>query len=210
MKNVLPYVYDYISLLFEDNEARKLVRKIILFGSVARGEFDEKSDIDIFIEVSPGMAERAGDLTRKAEKRFSVVSGKKWLPMGIKNPIRAIAGSLEDPAWEELRSEMISSGITLYGKFEAMPPKMGHYSLFSYSLSGLQQKKKMKLLRGLFGYSMKKKEKTYRQTGMLGEIGGRKLGLNSALVPLEKSRDVQKFFSSFGITPEIREVWIKS
>lgn len=210
MKNVFPYIYDYISLLFDDSEIKRLTKKIILFGSVARGEFDSKSDIDIFLEVSPNLVEKIQDLVRITEKRFSLISEKKWVSLGIKNPIKTIVGNLEEPRWKELRSEIISSGITLYGKFESLPENLSHYSLFSYSLSKLPQKRKMKFLRMLFGYTIKKKAKQYKQTGILEEMGGKKLGPNSILIPLEKSREIQKFFNKFRITPEIREVWIKS
>jgi hypothetical protein len=41
------------------------------------------------------------------------------------------------------------------------------------------------------------------------EIGGKKIGRNSILIPVEKSRDAQKFFTLFKVTPEIMEVWLK-
>lgn len=207
--SIFPYIYEYVSVLFEDSEIKRLTKRIILFGSVARGEFDSKSDIDIFLEVSPNLAERAEGLVRKSEKRFSIIAGKRGF-LGIKNPIKTIVGNLGEPRWKELKSEMISYGITLYGKFESMPENLSHHSLFSYSLSKIPQKEKMKFLRMLFGYTIKKGGKEYRQTGLLEEIGGEKLSPNSILVPTEKSREIQKTLNSFRVTPEIREVWIKS
>lgn len=210
MRGLFPYIYEYISLLFENAEIKRLTKKIILFGSVARGDFDTESDIDIFLEVHPSVAKKIEEQVRKTEKRFSVISEKRWVPQGIRNPIKTIVGNLQESRWRELRSDIASSGITLYGKFESLPKNIKHHALFSYSLSKLPQRRKMKLLRTVFGYSVKKKTKLYKQTGMLEEIGGEKLGPNSILVPLEKSREMQKLFNSFKVTPKIHEVWIKS
>lgn len=208
--NVLPYIYDYISILFEDENMRKSVRRIILFGSVARGEFDEESDIDIFIEIPSGVkTKRFENLVKNSEKRFYSMSGKKWELMGMELPISSLVGNLEDPGWRELKTEIISTGITLYGKFESLPKNLKHYALFSYNMSDIPQNRKMKFLRALFGYATKKEKTEYKQSGILEEIGGKKLGPNTILIPIEKSRNVQKIFNSFGITPEIREVWIR-
>ena len=97
----------------------------------------------------------------------------------------------------------------LYGKFEAWQDGLEHFALFSYSLSKTPQKRKMRLLRSLFGYSTRMGRKVYRQSGLIGKIGGTKLGSNSILVPVGKSKDVQKAFIAHGVTPEIREVWIR-
>jgi len=207
--NILPYLYDYLSILLEDEDIKKSVKKIILFGSFATGDFDEESDIDIFIEFPKGTdLKKIGNLVKNSEKRFYSVSSRKWELMGINFPVSSILGNLEDQKWKELKEEIISTGITLYGKFEELPKNLKHYHLFNYTLTRLEQGKKMKFLRTLFGYTVKTGKK-YRQTGLLEEIGGKKLGPNTILIAVEKSREVHKIFNSFGITPEIREVWIR-
>lgn len=207
--NILPYVYDYISILLEDEDIKKKIRRVILFGSFATGDFDEDSDIDIFIDFQEDAdLKKLENLVKNSEKRFYSISSRKWELMGINFPVSSILGNLEDQKWKELKEEIISTGITLYGKFEELPKNLKHYHLFNYTLTRLEQGKKMKLLRILFGYAIISR-KEYRQTGLLEEIGGKKLGPNTILVTIEKSREVQKIFNSFGITPEIREVWIR-
>ena len=48
---VFSYVYDFISQILEKKEIFESIKRIILFGSIARGDFDKDSDIDIFIEL---------------------------------------------------------------------------------------------------------------------------------------------------------------
>ncbi|MBI4181638.1 MAG: nucleotidyltransferase domain-containing protein [Candidatus Aenigmarchaeota archaeon] len=206
--NVFPYLYEFVSLLFEVPEARRDVRSVILFGSVAMGEQGKESDIDVFIDTPETRVKAVEMVVKDAEKRFDVIE-KKWSVKGRLLPIRTIVGDLTSSRWSAVRSDMISTGIMLFGKFERMPEKLRHYALFSYSLSGLFQRDKMRLLRTLFGYSSKKKDRTYVHEGLLTAIGGAKFYGNALLVPIEKSREVQKLFASSKITPHIREVWIR-
>lgn len=209
MKNLFPYIFDYISMLFESKDVRKYLRRVILFGSVAVGEHDEKSDIDLFLDTPKDKVKIIEKAVKYSEKRFYAVSEKKWSLSGVSTPIKSIVGDLESSRWKEIKSEIISSGITLYGKFESLPENLSHYSLFTYSLSRLSQKEKMKFLRKIFGYKSIKQGKEYIQDGLLAELGSTKLTSNSILVPVGKSREVQKIFNSFKITPEIREVWMR-
>lgn len=209
MRSLLPYAYDYVSLLMEDENIRNYARSIILFGSAARGDADKHSDVDIFIDTPPEAAHMISSAANKAESRFDVAFGRKWAAVGINNTIKIIVGGLEEERWKELKVEMASYGAVLYGKFEARQEGLAHFALFSYSLSKTPQKRKMRLLRSLFGYSAKMGKKVYRKAGLIEEIGGVKLGSNSILVPVGRSGDVQRVFTAHGVTPEIREVWIR-
>lgn len=209
MRSLLPYVYDYISLLMEDDSIRNYARSIILFGSAARGDADEQSDVDIFIDAPPKALESMRPAVNRAKRRFGVAFGKKWAAVGINNTIKVMIGSLEEERWSDLKAEVASYGAVLYGKFEARQDGLAHFALFSYSLSKTLQKRKMRFLRSLFGYSTKIGKKVYRKAGLIEEIGGVKLGPNSFLVPVGRSGDIQKVFTAHGVTPEIREVWIR-
>jgi predicted nucleotidyltransferase len=205
--NVLPYLYDFVSLLFEDPEASESIKGVILFGSVARGDFDKKSDIDLFIDTSANDVEKVTLILREAEKRFVVASRKKWETMGIKLPLNTIVGTLEGPEWKELRGEISSQGITIYGKNGLVPENVKRLSLLSYSLAKISQERKMNLLRRLFGYTIRKSGKEYVQEGLIEKIGGEKVGKNAVIVPAEKTREMRKLFHSFGVNPRITEVW---
>lgn len=209
MKDPLPYLYDFLTFVFDDKESRKYIKNIILFGSVATGEYDEKSDIDLFVDVtSEAVISKIEKIMRDSEKRFYAVVKKKWALMGIEMPIKFIIGSIDSYMWKEIKSDIISTGISLYGKYAGIKTGLKHFALFSYSLSKLNNKNKVLFIRKLFGYSQRKKSKQYIAHGYMNQIGGIKIGKNSLLIPIEKSRDAQKFFTSFRLTPEIREIWI--
>lgn len=210
MKNLFPYIYDFLSLLFEDDKIRNMIKRVVLFGSAARNEADKESDIDLFIDVwAKNQIKEVESYSREADKRFYLISGKKWALLGIEHPIKYIVGLLEEDRWKELRLEIAGYGILLYGKYEEQEGNLKHCAIFSYSLSKLSQRKKMEFLRKLFGYKIMKGKKQYSQSGLLDEISGKKLGANIILVPVEKSREISDFLNSFGITPEIRDARIK-
>ena len=45
MSEIYSYIYDFLSILHENSSFNKHVKGLILFGSVARGDFTKKSDI---------------------------------------------------------------------------------------------------------------------------------------------------------------------
>ncbi len=205
---IIPYVYDFVSLIFDNAEAKKYIRNIILFGSAATGEADKESDIDIFINTSDDAAKKVEAIVKDAEKRFYLLVEKKWALLGIDLPIKCIVADLDRYHWKEIKSEIISAGIVLYGKYEGVKEGLKHYSLFTYSTSRLSQNKKMQFIRKMFGYKTRIRNKAYEKKGLVPEISGLKLG-DSILIPVEKSKEIQQIMAGFKITPEIREVWTK-
>ncbi|MFH0837401.1 MAG: nucleotidyltransferase domain-containing protein [Candidatus Aenigmatarchaeota archaeon] len=208
-KGILPYIYDFISILMDEKDARKKIRKILLFGSVATGEYDKKSDIDLFIDTNESNFNNIDHIVRESNKRFQLISEKKWSMLGINYPIKCIIGDINNDRWKVLRADIQSIGIVLYGKFETSPDNIKHYAMFNYSLSKIKQKEKVRLLRTLFGYKNIHKNKTYEMSGILEKMNGKKIGSNAIVIPIEHSRELQKMFNKFKITPEIREVWVK-
>jgi len=49
--NLISYSIDFVSFLIQKTKSREKIKNIILFGSVARGEADRESDIDLFIDI---------------------------------------------------------------------------------------------------------------------------------------------------------------
>ncbi len=82
------------------------------------------------------------------------------------------------------------------------------YNLLIYSLKDLSQKKKVKVIRGLFGYKDKKIKKTYEHKGLVEKSYGKKLAQNVILVPIIQKQYFVNFFSSNNIKYEVKEVWL--
>src|SRR3989344_5551620 len=80
------------------------VKSIVLFGSVAKNNFDDESDIDIFIECDKKDEKKIDnilDLYRKTGEY------EKFRLEGIRNEISIKSGSLEK--WKDLKRSIISS-----------------------------------------------------------------------------------------------------
>jgi len=124
-------------------------------------------------------------------------------------PISFIVGSLNDEMWKGIKDEIASSGIILYGTYKELPEKVSHYILFSYSLNNLKRKEKMKFIRTVFGYSLIKNKKEYKQKGILESIDGKKLSSNALLIPSKESLKIKKIFSEFKIKYNVFESWVR-
>jgi len=207
MKEIIAYIYDFLSMVFE-NEVKDKIKEIILFGSVAKNSFDKKSDIDLFFNVI-GNEKEVEEKLKSILKSFEVKAEKTWALKKIKFPINFIIGSLEDETWKNLREEIISSGILLYGQYKEMPENLKHNYLFYYSLNNLPRKNKMKFIRKMFGYGLKRGKKKYEQEGFLKEINGLKIGPNAILAPSQETQKIKKMFEDFKIKYKIIESWIR-
>ncbi|MEK6906220.1 MAG: nucleotidyltransferase domain-containing protein [Nanoarchaeota archaeon] len=209
MKEVIAYVYDFLSIVFED-EIEEKIKEIILFGSVAKKSYDKKSDIDLFFNVKETKEiKEIEEKLKKILKSFEIKAEKTWALKKIKFPINFIVGSLENETWKNLKEEIVSSGILLYGEYKEMPENLSHNYLFSYSLNNLSRKNKMKFIRKMFGYTLKKGRKKYEQSGFLKNINGLKIGTNSILIPSGEIINVKKLFNDFKIEYKIIESWIR-
>ena len=211
MSNVLSYVYDFISMVWDDESLKDDIKSVILFGSIAKGAYDKKSDIDLFFDIKNRV--NVKDFEKKLKlilKSFEIKAENTWNLKGIKFPINFIVGSLEDETWKNLREEIISSGIMLYGAFKEIPDNLKHYFLFYYSLQNLDRKDKMKFIRKFFGYNLRKNKKEYTQKGLLEQIGGTKLGSNVILASSEYILDIKNILNKFRIKYKIKEIWVRN
>ena len=207
---LISYVNDFLSLLYFKNDFLGRVNSIILFGSVARGDFDKNSDIDIFIDVKSGEnIKEIDEIASSALNEFELKAREVWHIRKIKSPIKCIVGLLKDERWKELRKDIESYGLVFYGSFKASSEDLKSYSLFEYSLKDFNQKNRVALQRGLFGYKSKKGRKGYAQKERIDEICVIKLKDNNMLVPSKEALGLQKFFTKNKVTPKIKELWVR-
>jgi predicted nucleotidyltransferase len=199
---LIAFAMDFASFLLEDEKISKKLDNIILFGSVARGEADSESDVDIFIDTKY-------KIKADVEKMLSLFNSsrirKDWELKGVKNDISVKVGRLDD--WKSLRRSILSSSILLYGKFKQLPENIEYYILFTFRLDNIRRKDKVGFWRRLYGYRQRVKDKEYLFPGLLKSVRGKKIGKNAFLVTVEAREEVRELFRKFKIDYQEREVW---
>lgn len=207
---LISYIYDFLSLVFEDVNLKNIIHNVILFGSVARNEFDKYSDIDLFFDVKDISKEKEIESSLKTSlKSFETISLKKWRLKNVNYPINFIVGNLDNEKWSSLKADIISNGILLYGKYEKLPETIKHYALIYFSTKKMKKKDLMKLHRLLFGYKNIKNKKKYIHKGYIEKRSITKLNSNVLLCPLIELTELKKIFSKFKITINIIEIWTR-
>ena len=200
MTSLISYALDFASFLLEKlgKEAEK-INSIILFGSAARGEASEKSDIDIFIDLTSD-EKRTGKTIEILTGEFyeSAIFRKYWKLTGVKNEINCVSGRLDE--WKDIKRSIISDGIVLYGKYKERIKGEKPYAILSWK-SIKPETKRAVFNKKMFGYS--RRNKFYK--GLMQAYSGEKLD-NSVLMPMERANDAIRLFRKMKITVKIRNV----
>jgi len=205
--DLISYTQDFISLLIQNLDS-KLIRSIILFGSVSRGDFDKESDIDIFIDLfDKNKSKSVEKIIERVKFDFEAIKERKWKLRNINFEILCIVGDLLSEEWKSLRRSIENSGIVLYGKFNPNTENKISYIMIKYDLSALDQKEKMVVIRFLFGYEKKVGDKTYKKEGLVKELSGRKIKNGVILIPTQRKNDILEYLNQKGIKFEIEEIW---
>lgn len=198
--SLIGYALSFASFLL-DSKTGERIDKIILFGSVARGDFDEESDIDLFIETDEI---NESEINKMLGLFISSRINETWKLKGVRNDISVKVGRLKEWA---LRRDVISSGIMLYGKYNEMPGKMNYYLLIKMDVSRFKPSRQMGIWRKLYGYRQRIGTKVYIGKGLVEMLGGKKLGKTLILVPMEKRREIINFLNKNKVIYMVNELW---
>jgi len=194
---IMAYAMDFSSYLV----SKVLdINKIILYGSIARGDFDKNSDVDIFIDTKNKKIENKVETilnTYYKTKKF-----KEWELKGIKNKISLITGNLDSKEWKDLKRSIINTGILLYGKYKSDMEKVNQYTLFSFE-NIKPDKKRISIFRKLFGFKVG--EKTV--PGVIEKIDAIKIGKGCLLVPIDYVNELKKYFQEKKVTIKLYDFW---
>lgn len=199
---LISYALDFVSFILWDERIFDSVHSVILFGSVARGDFDNDSDLDLFIETTLG----ASEFQKWLRLFHDSPTGKMHALKGIENRISLKTGSTSD--FHGLAESIEDSGIQLYGKFEKTQKPLKHYTLFTITLEKKKTAVKVGLWRKLYGYTQKVGKKKYQTEGILRAYGAVRIAKGAFLVPFRFRQQVLDFLIQYRIGYEMRDIYL--
>jgi len=186
------------------------IRSVVLFGSVAKGEADARSDADLLVVL-----DTKGSVSRLPErKRVSEIALDLEKKFG-----KSISLVFTNRNFNGLDRQFVESvlreGLILYGRapqVDARRLKLEPYVLVYFSLRVMGKPEKMKLKRALYGHRTVKryKGKTYKSeiTGLVERLEGRRTGIASVLIPQGNFKELEDTLERFGVVYEKLDVWM--
>ncbi len=193
----IAYAQNLLSFLFLDANSAH-IDHIYLFGSGARGELTAESDIDLFIDTSLQKVDILEKSARAAYSRFSQsLDYQKWKKLGVSYPFSIQVGKAKE--WE-LYSSLLADGIVLYSKH--LDAGEGERHLLCIFTLPHKKNQYLRIIRTLFG----RREPGYRDQGILGKIGGKKLGSNVILIPTREKQAILSFLDKEKIEYLLQEI----
>ena len=174
------------------------VKAVILYGSLARGEFTSRSDIDLFILTTD-------DKTQK-QVQDKVIELESEIGRNIQPTIRTIAELQKTDTG--LLQNIFQEGKILYLREPSDIPsaillQQKPFLIYSFQISSLPQKDKARFNRQLYEQT----RKGYKYKGLLQEIGGQKLSAGCIMIPHMQKEAIEKFFKKFKVKFEQLKVW---
>jgi len=187
---LIAYSMDFISFLMKDNKISNDINRVILFGSVARGDFEPESDIDLFIETN--FDEKI--IYNRLNLFYDSPIGKTNRLKGLENEFSIIVGDTSD--FKGLQESMEDSGIQLYGIYEKSKKNIFHYTLFKISLERKKTATQVKLWRKIYGYRQKVGKKTYESKGLINYYNAVKIANGVFIIPFKHRQKMLEFLNT--------------
>ncbi|MGB9730197.1 MAG: nucleotidyltransferase domain-containing protein [Thermoprotei archaeon] len=187
--------YD-LSRLIEVISSINEVIAIILFGSVARGDYDEYSDYDLLVVFRD-----KNSMWKRWDEVFEKVGELKLLLHVIPKSLDEFFNS--EPTFLE---EIFKYGKLLYSKYPFQsymrPFNLKRMCLLVYNMRNLKQKDKMKLFYKLYG-KRKNKDKS-----LVNKLGGSRINNGCIIVPEENIETILKILREYGAETKIFKIYL--
>lgn len=174
------------------------VKAVILYGSLARGEFTSRSDVDLFILTT--------EYKTQKEIHDKVIELESEIGRNIQPTIRTIVELQKTDTG--LLQNIFQEGKILYLREPSDIPsaillQQKPYLIYSFQINSLLQKEKVRFNRQLYEQT----RKGYKYKGLLQKIGGQKLSAGCVMIPYEQKEKIEKFFKKFKVKFEQLKVW---
>lgn len=178
----------------------------ILYGSAARGELTETSDIDLMLVFDvPHNPETGGEL----EVAHRILGETK-----TERKLQIVATNLQQALEPDFLDNISREGTIIYGKPIILTTEnlqLKPYVIYTYSVANIPQIKKTMLQRALKGYKVTReiKGKLYKseKNGLLKILGAKKLGKGVIMVPQENSKEIEKLFTQHDVKNTKMKIW---
>ncbi len=204
-RELLSYASYFVSFLI-DNLGKRVdnVNRIILFGSVVRGEAVKGSDVDFFIDVKRNSVVFKRIIEKVERDFYESREGLLFKVRGVDNKVNVKVGKLD--AWEDLRDGMVGNNIVLFGR-DIIEDKRDvgkgrvEYLIASWDKVG---KNRGAFLNKLYGFSVGGK----RYEGLIERFGGRRIGKSCIMIPKSKSEEISKLFKKYIVKVRVMNVLV--
>lgn len=193
-------------------EITDAILEMVVYGSVARGEADSRSDIDVFILLCRPLD------TKVEDELFGLarsISEKHFYRKGEWNKINLVLCSPEKIRdFDSSTLAAMLGGIRLYSKLEPLVIQLLEpAALFHLDLKGVGEATKKRMdaaLRGWTSSYVGKKGRIKKEyEGLLGRYSASRLARDAYLIPGNHARVFSEFFSGLGIKFTEMRVWLE-
>jgi predicted nucleotidyltransferase len=171
-----------------------LVEAIVLFGSYARGDYAEGSDIDLLV-----LFRTKADLEKKSTEVYGITAKSSLF-------FQVICMTLKELQSSTLLESVLRDGRILFSGQEArklLTPSYKPYALVTYSTANLSAKERVVFSQRLEG----RRQKEYRYEGLIHKLGGYKVGKGVLMVPSANLGTLAEHFEENKIQYSVRYVW---
>jgi predicted nucleotidyltransferase len=199
-KTVIDRLVWALDALVQRLRAGDQVAAVILFGSYARGEFGQSSDVDLLILVEGPARPAIADGYGAASSVVGELEAEARLPMHL----APLLASIEQP--DDLGPDLLhaiwADGVVLYARAGALarlrPPGLAPWTLVRFTVARARPYERVRLSRRLHG--------TAGRSGLI-RPPALTLGPGALLVPADLQRAVRNALDEAGATYDLLPVW---
>ena len=195
------YANYFVAYLFNNLKNADNIKRIVLYGSAAKGETNKDSDIDLFIEINRKNEKFSKEIYKIEKNFYESREATLFKSKGVNNKFDIKIGFLKE--WKLLYRSIASTGIILYGHYEAeeLPSGVKHFILIFWD--------KIEINRGAFlnkVYGFKIGNKRY--SGMLEKFDGKRTGKSCIMLPIENKDDIFRLLREHKVNAKTIEVFV--
>lgn len=195
------YASYFVSYLLNNLKNIGNIERIILYGSIAKEEATNESDVDIFIEVRKKTKKFEKEIEETKKNFYQSRENALFRSKGIDNKFSIKIGKIKE--WKELYKSIASTGIVMYGPYEAkeLPSSVKHFIIIFWNKIG---KNRGSFLNKLYGFNTKGKH----YDGLILKLNGKKLGKSCMMLPIQYKKIIFKLLREHKVEAKILEIFI--